>query len=50
VRAIPCLVLLCLLSACSHQAKKVDCEKHLEAINPPIPVLKPNATSKTTSP
>ena len=44
------LILLGALVACSHQAKKVDCDKHLVAINPPTPVVKPAASGKTTSP
>jgi hypothetical protein len=38
------LVLLPLVGACSHQARKVDCEEHLTAINPPTPVVKAPAT------
>jgi len=38
------LVVICLLGACSHQARKVDCEEHLTAINPPTPVVKSDAT------
>jgi hypothetical protein len=38
------LVLLPLMGACSHQARKVDCEEHLTAINPPTPVVKSAAT------
>jgi hypothetical protein len=38
------LVVICLLGACSHQARKVDCEEHLTAINPPTPVVKSAAT------
>jgi hypothetical protein len=44
------LLLLSILSACSHQAKKVDCDNHLIAINPPTPVAKPNTAPKTPSP
>jgi hypothetical protein len=33
-------VLLALMGACSHQARKVDCEEHLTAINPPTPIVK----------
>ncbi len=36
----PVFVLL-LVGACAHQAKKVDCDAHLTAINPPTPVIKP---------
>ena len=39
------LMLALVLAACSHQAKKVDCDRHLEAINPPNPVVKVDATS-----
>jgi hypothetical protein len=28
------------LAACTHHPVRIDCEKHLEAINPPNPVLK----------
>ena len=34
------IVLLLVLAACTHGARKVDCEAHLTAINPPTPVLK----------
>jgi uncharacterized lipoprotein len=44
MKALIGLVLLCLLAACSHQARKVDCDKRLTAINPPTPVVKPTAT------
>lgn len=54
------LVVLSLLGACSHQARKVDCEEHLTAINPPTPVVKaittptaptaPTAASKPVTP
>ena len=43
------LVVICLLGACSHQARKVDCEEHLTAINPPTPVVKA-ITTPTASP
>ena len=38
------VLLLSILTACSHQAKKVDCDKHLSAINPPTPVVRSDAT------
>jgi hypothetical protein len=44
------LLLLGILTACAHQAKKVDCDKHLSAINAPMPVVKPDTTGKPTSP
>ena len=33
-------VLLLGLAACTHGARKVDCEAHLTAINPPTPAAK----------
>jgi hypothetical protein len=33
------VLILCLL-ACTHAARKVDCEAHLTAINPPTPAAK----------
>ena len=36
----PLLVLMLALTACSHGARKVDCEAHLTAINPPTPAAK----------
>jgi len=50
MRAFRYLLLLSVLTACSHQAKKVVCDKHLVAINPPTPVAKPNAAPKNPSP
>jgi hypothetical protein len=50
MKVVPLLFLACVLSACAHQAKKVDCDKHLQAINPPTPVLKSTAPSKVVSP
>jgi hypothetical protein len=40
MKALIGLVLLDLLAACSHQARKVDCDKHLMAINLPTLVVK----------
>ena len=40
-------LLLLPLAACTHHPVKVDCEKHLEAINPPNPVLKADAAVKS---
>jgi hypothetical protein len=31
------------LTACTHHPTRVDCDQHLEAINPPHPVVKPEA-------
>jgi hypothetical protein len=39
------VAMLCVLAACSHQALKVDCDRHLTAINPPTAVMKPATTS-----
>jgi hypothetical protein len=50
MRTLPHVLLLTILAACSHQAKKVDCDKHLTAINPPTPVVKANATAEKPSP
>lgn len=46
MRAIVGLLALATLSACAHHAKKVDCDKHLTAINPAAPVAKPDTNSK----
>jgi hypothetical protein len=40
------IALLPLMGACSHEARRVDCEKHLTAINQPTPVVK-SATAPT---
>lgn len=50
MRTLPYLLLLTILTACSHQAKKVDCDKHLTAINPPTPVVKPGAAAEKSAP
>jgi len=50
MKTLPCLLLLSILTACSHQAKKVDCDKRLSAINPPTPVLKADAAAEKPSP
>ena len=46
LKAILGVILLATLSACAHHAKKVDCDKHLTAINPPTPVGKPDTNLK----
>jgi len=38
---------LALLAACTHHPVRIDCEQHLEAINPPHPVAKPDAAAKS---
>jgi hypothetical protein len=39
-----------LLVACSHQAKRVECDQHLIPINPPAPVSKDVALKPKTTP
>jgi hypothetical protein len=31
------------LAACTHHPRRVDCDQHLEAINPAHPTMKPDA-------
>jgi outer membrane murein-binding lipoprotein Lpp len=50
MKIIAGLALLSLLAGCSHEAKKVDCDAYVTAINAPTPVLKTDATAKATSP
>jgi hypothetical protein len=38
------------LSACAHHPVKVDCDKHLTAINPPTPVVKAAAAAASSAP
>jgi hypothetical protein len=40
-------VLLLLMGACSHQARQVDCEERLTAINPPTPIVKATTVPPT---
>jgi hypothetical protein len=48
------LVLLPLVGACSHQARTVDCDEHLTAINVPTSIVQtaktPTAPAITTKP
>ena len=44
------LLLLSVLSACSHQAKKVDCDRRLVPINAPTPVVKPDPALEDPAP
>ena len=37
---------LALLAACTHHPVRIDCDQHLEAINPPHPIPKPDAAAK----
>ena len=39
-------LLLALLAACTHHPVRIDCDQHLQAINSPHPVLKPDAAAK----
>ena len=45
MRSILLGVLLALLAACTHHPVRVDCDQHLEAINPPHSVAKPDAVT-----
>jgi hypothetical protein len=47
MRSIVAGLLFFILTACTHHPVKVQCEKHLEAINPPNPVLKAAAPAKS---
>jgi hypothetical protein len=38
---------LTLLAACTHHPVRVDCDQHLEAINPPHPVVKPDGATQS---
>jgi hypothetical protein len=50
MKALSWFLLLAFLTACAHQAKKVDCDRHLVAINPPTPVVKADDSHKPNSP
>jgi hypothetical protein len=41
------ILFLALLAACTHHPVRIDCDQHLEAINPPHPVAKPEAVAKS---
>jgi hypothetical protein len=45
MRNILLSLFLALLAACSHHPVRIDCDQHLQAINPPHPVLKPGAAA-----
>jgi hypothetical protein len=38
---------LTLLAACTHHPVKVDCDQHLQAINPAHPVVKSDGATKS---
>ena len=42
-------VLFPLMGACSPQARKVDCEEHLTAINAPTPIVKATTAPPTAT-
>jgi hypothetical protein len=35
------------LAACTHHPVRIDCDQHLEAINPPHPTAKPDTVAKS---
>ncbi len=47
MKSLLAMLLLCALSACAHHPPTVDCEGHLTAINPPNPVMKTSAATRT---
>jgi hypothetical protein len=50
MKVIAGFALLLLITGCSHEAKKVDCDAHVTAINPPTPVVKSDTTRSTGAP
>lgn len=47
MRIVLSSVFLVLLAACTHHPVRIDCDQHLEAINPPHPTLKPAAAARS---
>jgi hypothetical protein len=47
MRNIVLSVLTALLGACTHHPVRMDCDQHLQAINPPHRVVKPDAAAKS---
>ena len=47
MRKTPLALFLMLLAACTHHPVRVDCDRKLEAINPPHPVIKSIAATKS---
>jgi type IV pilus biogenesis protein CpaD/CtpE len=47
MRKILLALLVTLLAACTHHPVRVDCDQHLEAINPPHPVVKTDGAAKS---
>ena len=50
VKTMSPLIVLLVLGACAHQPLKIDCDKHLTAINPPTPIVKPVVPAKSGVP
>jgi hypothetical protein len=50
MKTIWLLFVLLGLSACAHHPVKVDCDKHLTAINPPRPIVKTAAPVAPSTP
>ena len=40
INTVSTLGVLLLVGACAHQPRKVECDAHLTAINPPTPVVR----------
>jgi hypothetical protein len=38
-------IFLVCLAGCTHHPVRIDCDQHLEAINPPHPIVKPDAAA-----
>jgi hypothetical protein len=50
MKTLPALVLLSVLCGCQHQALHVKCDRQLEPINAPAPVVRVPAPESATSP
>ena len=50
MKMTPVLVLLILIGGCRHGAPRVDCDRRLEPINPPKPVVPEAPAPSGTSP
>jgi hypothetical protein len=40
MKRTPLILIVVWLSACTHHPRRVDCDQHLEAINPAHPIVK----------
>jgi hypothetical protein len=49
MKTIRPLFVLLFLGACAHQPRRVECDTHLTAINPPTLVVKPASASAPAS-